>query len=94
MKKFVIILGVFLGASVAIYLLVVNRNSYVKDKMWKYNSGAHFGDVLSFDENSKQLKLTNNNLDSENSFFCYGFRLIVKDPETGEKGVYSNKGKK
>ena len=73
---------------------MVNRNEYVKSHMWKYNSGSHFGDVLSFDEQSEFLKLNNNNLNSENSFFCYGFRLIVKDPETGEKGVYSNKGKK
>lgn len=91
MKKIIILLVITLVV-IGIYLFRVNREEYIKNHMWKYNDGAHFGDVLIFENGNDDLKLVNNKLDSENTFFSYGFRLIIKDVKTGEEGIYSNKG--
>jgi hypothetical protein len=55
-----------------------NSNLFIKNQNWKYNKGFHIGDFIT-------------NYKPENTFFCFGVILIVKNPEKLEFGYYHNK---
>jgi hypothetical protein len=84
------ILSIFVGL-LCIYLLFVNSPHYIKTQNWKYADGEHIGDWLEKD----CFEVDNNFIISNNGklkiVFCFGFKLIAKDPITGLKGTYINK---
>lgn len=58
--------------------LFFNSNLYINNQNWKYRNGYHVGDTLNRDVN----------ISSDETLYCLGYILIIKNNKTSEKGYY------
>ena len=91
MRKRIFKISLALIGIIIFSILYLNSSYYIENQNWKYSSGTHIGDW--FDESN--LKVENGIVYGSSGkakvVFCYGFRLVIKDIETGEEGIYVNK---
>lgn len=62
-------------------LLYFNSNYYINNQNWKYRNGYYVGDIL-----DKSKDVSNNETQ-----YCFGYILIIKNNQTNEKGYYIRK---
>lgn len=91
MKKRVFKINLALIVIIITSILYLNSSYYIENQKWKYSDGTHIGDW--FDKGNLKMEdgLVYGNDGKAKVVFCYGFRLIIKDIETGEEGIYVNK---
>ncbi len=76
---------------IIISILYFNSSYYIENQKWKYSNGTHIGDWL--DEGNIKVKdgIVYGRNGKAKVVFCYGFKLIINDIETGQEGIYMNK---
>jgi hypothetical protein len=91
MKKRIFKINLALIVIIITSILYLNSSNYIENQKWKYSDGTHIGDW--FDEGNLKLEdgIVYGSSGKAKVVFCYGFKLIIKDIETGEVGIYVNK---
>ncbi len=91
MRKRIFRVSLALIGILIVSILYVNSASFIENQKWKYSNGTHIGDWL--DEGNLKIQdgIVYGNSGKAKVVFCYGFRLVIENIETGEKGVYENK---
>jgi len=91
MKKRIFKISLALIGIIIISILYLNSSYYIENQKWKYMSGTHIGDW--FDKGNMKVEngIVYVNGGKAKVVFCFGFRLMIKDIETNEKGFYVNK---
>ncbi len=91
MKKRIFKISLALIGIIIISILYLNSSYYIENQKWKYMSGMQIGDW--FDKGNMKVEngIVYVNGGKAKVVFCFGFRLMIKDIETNEKGFYVNK---
>ncbi|WP_284652411.1 hypothetical protein [Flavobacterium terrisoli] len=92
MKTRIFKISLALTAIVLGIILYLNSSYYIQSQTWKYSSGMHIGDW--FDQGNMKMEdgIVYGSSGKAKVVFCFGFRLLIKNIETGEEGVYVNQG--
>jgi uncharacterized membrane protein (Fun14 family) len=89
-KRFLKICLILIGI-IIISFFFINSSYYIENQKWKYSEGTNIGDW--FDKGN--LKVNNGIIYGSRGkakiIFCFGFKLVIKNIETQEKGIYVNK---
>jgi hypothetical protein len=91
MKKRIFKINLALIVIIITSILYLNSSYYIENQKWKYSDGTHIGDW--FDEGNLKVEdgIVYGSSGKAKVVFCFGFRLVIKDIETGEEGIYVNK---
>ena len=91
MKRRIFKISLALIGIIITSILYLNSAYYIENQKWKYSDGTHIGDW--FDEGNMKVEngIVYGNGGKAKVVFCFGFKLMIKDIETGEKGFYVNK---
>ncbi len=91
MKRRVIKIGLALIGILTISVLYLNSSYFIENQTWKYSGGTHIGDQFAKDNLKVEDGIVYGSSGKAKVVFCFGFRLVIKDIETGEEGIYVNK---
>lgn len=91
MKKRIFKMCLVLIGILIIGILCINSSYYIEKQTWKYSDGVHIGDWLGESNFKIQDGIIYGNSGKAKIVFCFGFKLVIKNIVTGEKGFYVNK---
>lgn len=91
MKKHILKLSIAIIALIAVLLIYFNSTSFIKNNDWKYSEGTYVGDWLNKNNTIIKNGIIYGNHGKAKISFCFGFKIMIKNTETGEVGIYTNK---
>ena len=91
MKKRIFKINLALIGIIIISILYLNSSYYIENQKWKYSAGTQIGDWFEKGNMKVENGIVYVNNRKAKVVFCFGFRLMIKDIETNEKGFYVNK---
>lgn len=91
MKKPLLKLSLTIIGLIAVLLIYFNSTYFIKNNEWKYSQGTYVGDWLNESNIIIKDGIIYGNHGKAKISFCFGFRLMIKNIETEEVGIYVNK---
>lgn len=91
MKKQILKLSIVIIGIIFTSLIYFNSSSFIKNNNWKYSEGTYVGDWLNESNIIIKDGIIYGNHGKAKISFCFGFKLVIKNIETGEAGIYVNK---
>lgn len=91
MKKQILKLSITVIGLIAFLLIYFNSTSFIKNNDWKYSEGTYVGDWLNKNNTVIKDNIIYGNHGKAKISFCLGSRLLIKNIDTGEIGIYINK---
>jgi hypothetical protein len=91
MKRRIFKISIVLIGIIIASILYLNSAFYIKNQRWKYHDGKYIGDWFGEGNLKAEDGIVYGSSGKAKVVFCFGFRLVIKDIETGEEGIYVNK---
>jgi len=91
MKKKILKLSLAIIGLIAVLFIYFNSTSFIKNNEWKYSEGTYVGDWLNKSNIIIKDGIIYGNQWKAKISFCFGFKLFIKNMDTGEVGIYTNK---